>query len=164
MRESGLSSAAVFWRRRRSQSRKNTAGRIRGRGQAAKDRLSALRCPTACRVCGVLLMAQPCPKLSPLYQPRDPKASDLWRVIDEHFDAFQQVYDERFQAMYGYWRPIVQQSVAAFLKCGELQEGFARVRCPDCYHEMFVAFSCKQPTIAARRCPPAHPVTRSGRC
>ena len=78
-------------------------------------------------------MAQPCPKLSPLYQPRDPKASDLWRVIDEHFDAFQQVYDERFQAKYGYWRPIVQQSVAAFLKCGDLQEGFARVRCPDCY-------------------------------
>ena len=124
----------------------------RGIGQAAKDRLSALRCPTACRVCGVLLMAQPCPKLSPLYQPRDPKASDLWRVIDEHFDAFQQVYDERFQAKYGYWRPIVQQSVAAFLKCGDLQEGFARVRCPDCYHEMFVAFSCKQRCT----CPSCH--------
>ena len=43
-----------------------------GIGQAAKDRLSALRCPTACRMCGVLLMAQSCPQLSPLYQPRDP--------------------------------------------------------------------------------------------
>ena len=40
-------------------------------------------------------------------------------MIDEHFDAFQQVYDERFPAKYGYWRPIVQQSVAAFLKCGD---------------------------------------------
>ncbi len=47
------------------------------------------------------------------------------------FDSFQQVYDERFQEKYGYWRPIVEQSVAAFLKCGDLQEGFARVRCPD---------------------------------
>ena len=31
-----------------------------------------------------------------------------------------------------------------FLKCGDLEEGFARVRCPDRHHEMFVAYSCKQ--------------------
>ncbi len=79
-------------------------------------------------------MAQPCLQLSPLCRPRDPQASDLWRLIDEHFDSFHQVYDERFQVKYGYWRPIVEQSVAAFLKCGDLQEGFARVRCPDCKH------------------------------
>ena len=121
-------------------------------GQAARDRLSAWRFLAVDRACGVLLMAQPCPKLSPLYQPRDPKASDLWRVIDDHFVSFQQVYDERFQAKYGYWRPIVEQSVAAFLKCGDLQEGFARVRCPDCKHEMFVAFSCKQRCT----CPSCH--------
>ena len=102
--------------------------------------------------CGVLVMALPCPKLSPLYKPRDPKASDLWRLLGEHFDSFQQVYDERYQAKYGYWRPIVEQSVAAFLKCGDLQEGFARVRCPDCHHEMFVAFSCKQRCT----CPSCH--------
>ena len=42
-----------------------------------------------------------------LYRPRDPQASDLWRLLDEHFASFQQVYDERYQAKYGYWRPIV---------------------------------------------------------
>ncbi len=62
--------------------------------------------------------------------------------MDEHFDSFQQVYDERFAAKYGYWRPVIQRSVEAFLKCGDLQEGFARVRCPDCKHEIFVAYSC----------------------
>ena len=31
--------------------------------------------------------------------------------------------------------------MAAFLKCGDLQEGFARVRCRDCKREMFLAFS-----------------------
>jgi len=67
--------------------------------------------------------------LLPLYQPRDPHASDLWQLLDQHFDTFRQVYDERYQAKYGFWRSIVQQSVAAFLKCGDLQEGFARVRC-----------------------------------
>jgi transposase-like protein len=40
----------------------------------------------------------------------------------------------------------------AFLKCGDLQEGFARVRCPKCKHEMFVAFSCKQRCT----CPSCH--------
>ena len=97
----------------------------------------------------------------PLYRPRDPQASDLWRLLDEHFDSFQQVYEERYQAKYGFWRPIVAQSVAAYLKCGDLQEGFARVRCPDCKHEMFVAFSCKQHRCA--RCP-VPPATRNGRC
>ena len=104
-------------------------------------------------------MATACLEPRPLYRARDPQASDLWRLLDEHFDSFQQVYDERYQAKYGYWRPIVEQSVAAFLKCGDLQEGFARVRCPDCQQEMFVAFSCKQPdhrcaTVPA--CPSCH--------
>jgi hypothetical protein len=60
-------------------------------------------------------------------------------VLDQHFETFQQVYDERFAAKYGFWRPIVERSVKAFLKCGDLHQGFARVRCPDCRHEMFVA-------------------------
>jgi ribosomal protein S27E len=80
----------------------------------------------------------------PLYRPRDPRASDLWRLLDRHFETFQRVYEQQFQAKYGFWRPIVERSVRAFLKCGDLQQGFARVRCGDCGHEMFVAFSCKQ--------------------
>jgi ribosomal protein S27E len=56
------------------------------------------------------------------------------------------------QAKYVYWLPIVAHAVAAFLKCGDLQEGFARVRCPDCKHEMFVSFSCKQRCT----CPSCH--------
>ena len=69
--------------------------------------------------CGFLLMVAACAKLPVLYRPRDPRASDLWRLIDEHFDSFQQAYDERFQAKYGFWRTIVGQSIEAFLKCGE---------------------------------------------
>jgi hypothetical protein len=30
------------------------------------------------------------------------------------------------------------------LKCGDVKEGFARVRCPNCKEEFFVAYSCRQ--------------------
>ncbi len=71
----------------------------------------------------------------PLYRPRNPRASGLWQLFDRHFDAFRRVYDERFAEKYGFWRPIVERSVTAFLGCGDLHEGFARVRCPNCGHE-----------------------------
>ena len=97
-------------------------------------------------------MGLPCLKPLPLYRPRDPQASDLWRLLHGHFETFREVYEERFQAKYGFWRPVIDRSVTAFLKCGDLQEGFARVRCPDCKHEMFVAYSCKQRCT----CPSCH--------
>jgi hypothetical protein len=40
-------------------------------------------------------------------------------LVDQHFDSFQQVYDERYQAKYGYWRPIIEQSVTAISSQGE---------------------------------------------
>jgi len=42
-------------------------------------------------------MTLPCVEPLPLYCPRDPQASDLWRLMDRYFPTFQQVYDERFQ-------------------------------------------------------------------
>ena len=47
-------------------------------------------------------MVAACAKLPVLYQLRDPHASKLWRLIDELFDSFQQVYDERYQGKYGF--------------------------------------------------------------
>jgi len=97
-------------------------------------------------------MGVPCLKPLPLYRPRDPQASELWRLLDGHFETFREVYTERFGDKYGFWRPVVDRSIAAFLKCGDLHEGFARVRCPNCKHEMFVAYSCKQRCT----CPSCH--------
>ena len=55
---------------------------------------------------GCLVMTLACPISLSLYRPRDPRASGLWRLLDEHFDSFRQVYDEQFQAKYGFWRPV----------------------------------------------------------
>jgi hypothetical protein len=87
-----------------------------------------------------------------VYRPREPAASPLYQLLEAHFDEFERVYPERYQARYGFWRPVVRTAVNAFLACGDLHEGFARACCPDCRHEFFVAFSCKQRCI----CPSCH--------
>ena len=78
------------------------------------------------------------------YRPRNPEASSFFKVVRDHFDEFESVYPERYQDKYGYWRPVIRTSIDKFLKCGDLKEGFARVRCPDCKEAFFVAFSCRQ--------------------
>jgi len=49
-------------------------------------------------------------------------------------------------------RRIIATAIAKFLECGDLKQGFARVRCPKCQHEMFVAFSCRGRCV----CPSCH--------
>ncbi|MHC4885443.1 MAG: transposase zinc-binding domain-containing protein, partial [Planctomycetota bacterium] len=97
-------------------------------------------------------MGAPCLAPRPVYRARVPASSPLWRLLSSRFDEFERVYDERYTEKYGYWRPAIRKSVEAYLKCGDLHEGFARVRCPQCKHEMFVAYSCKQRCA----CPSCH--------
>ena len=82
-----------------------------------------------------------------VYRPRQPLESDFHRLVREHFDTFHAIYAERYARKFGHWRPVYDKAVRHFLKCGDLQHGFARVQCLDCRHEFFVAFSCKQRCI-----------------
>ena len=61
-----------------------------------------------------------------VYQPRNPKASPLWRCVDAHFEEFLQVYSERYQPRYGVLRDVIPEVVGKFLECGDLEKGFAR--------------------------------------
>ena len=63
---------------------------------------------------------------------------NLWRLLDQHFETFQQVYDERFAGQVRLLAAGHHQGLSSteFLKCGDLHQGFARVRCADCQHEM----------------------------
>ncbi len=36
-------------------------------------------------------MVAACVEPLPLYRPRDPQASDLWQLLEQHFETFQQV-------------------------------------------------------------------------
>ncbi|MBD3243517.1 MAG: hypothetical protein GF331_23200 [Chitinivibrionales bacterium] len=83
-------------------------------------------------------------------------ASTLRRGSVQRFDEFERVYPERYQRGHGYWRPVVRTSVDKYVKCGDLNEGFARISCPDCGTERFLASSCRQ-----RGCCPACDQSRS---
>jgi hypothetical protein len=85
------------------------------------------------------------------YQPRHPEDSPFFKVLEANFDTFEQNYPSFFQEKYGFWRPVIRNSLEKFRKCGDLREGFARVRCRDCGDEKFVGFSCKQRSIILGR-------------
>ena len=78
-----------------------------------------------------------------VYRARKPKASPLWQCLTRHFDAFLKDYEAYYQPRYGFLRPIIPDVVNKFLDCGDLERGFARVRCDHCKHEYLLAFSCK---------------------
>lgn len=93
-----------------------------------------------------------CGEKKVLYQARDHKISLLWQVVSRWFNGFEAEYPQKYTIKYGFYRPEIRYSVDAFLKCGDLREGFARIRCPGCAHEMYVAFLCKQRCA----CPSCH--------
>ncbi len=92
------------------------------------------------------------PDPSAVYRPRNPHDSPYYRCVEDHFEAFEQVYEERFERQYGFFRPYVARVIHRYLDCGDLHNGFARVKCADCGHEYLLAFSCKRRHF----CPSCH--------
>lgn len=70
-----------------------------------------------------------------IYHPKNPQQSPLWKMLNDHYHDFELNYDESCACRYGYPRRVVSSVVYDYLKCGDLREGFARIRCPDCRHE-----------------------------
>lgn len=90
-----------------------------------------------------------------VYRRRNPRATPLYQLLDAHFDALKAQWDDRFEHRFGFWRGFYDTAVASYLDCGLLENGFARVRCPQCASEFLVAFSCKGrglcPSCGAKR-------------
>ena len=78
-----------------------------------------------------------------VYRPRNPQSSDYYRCVEDYFETFVQNYDEYFSRQYGFWRPYIEQVIYRYLDCGDLHNGFARVKCKDCGHEYLLAFVLK---------------------
>ena len=86
------------------------------------------------------------------YRPRRPQDSDYYSCVEDYFEPFMQIYDDRFSRDYGFWRPYIEKVIYRYLDCGDLHQGFARVRCNDCGHEYLLSFSCKRRHF----CPSCH--------
>jgi hypothetical protein len=87
-----------------------------------------------------------------VYRSRNPKATGWHCCVEDYFEEFVRVYDERFTKKFGFWRPHMETVIHRFLDCGDLHNGFTRVKCGDCGHEFVAAFSCK----GRHFCPSCH--------
>jgi hypothetical protein len=76
------------------------------------------------------------------YRRREPEKTVLHEVVRDGLETFLAAARERSE--HGRGLPaFVERELRAYLDCGLLARGFARVRCPDCGFERLVAFSCK---------------------
>ena len=92
--------------------------------------------------------------LGPCYRRREPEKTLLYQVVAGEFAAFDSALRE--ESDYGRGLPaFVEKEILAYLDCGILANGFARVACRDCRREIVVAFSCKGrglcPSCTSRR-------------
>ena len=78
-----------------------------------------------------------------VYQPRNPRASSLFALVEDNYEEFERVYDERYQEQYGPWRPVIGEVMRKYLECGGLHRGFARLACGRCRYQTILAYSCK---------------------
>jgi Transposase zinc-binding domain len=77
---------------------------------------------------------------APSYEPRTPETSVLYRTVHAHLEAFLvcTAGEEGRPGLPGF----VKREFEAYLRCGILTHGFARVRCEGCAFEHLVPFSC----------------------
>jgi len=78
-----------------------------------------------------------------VYRPRNPQLSDYCRCVEDYFETFVGIYDEHFTRQNDFWRSYLEKVICRYLDCGDLQNGFAYVKCKDCGHEYLLAFFCK---------------------
>jgi len=99
------------------------------------------------------------------YRRRTPERTVLHELVAQHTETMLAELRDADPDGGGLPR-YVERELAAYLRCGILAHGFARVRCQTCRDEIVVAFSCKSrgicPSCTARRMADsaAHLVTR----
>ena len=83
-------------------------------------------------------MHPPSRSSGPLYGPRQPESTVLYRVLQEHLETF----IARSEASGRELPVFVKNELRGYLECGIMAHGFARYRCGDCGHSRWLPFSC----------------------
>ena len=87
------------------------------------------------------------------YRPRNPQATVLYKVVQDHLETLLEEGRQRSESLLGY-PAFIEHEFRRYLSCGDLSRGMARARCPQCGYERLVPPSCKGrfcPSCAARR-------------
>jgi hypothetical protein len=84
-----------------------------------------------------------------IYRQRHPEQTACYKIFRNHYKSFRDSYEERYKWRYGYFRPLIDEEVEKYLKCGIPKYGFARIRCSQCGKEMILPFSCKSRICAS---------------
>ena len=96
-------------------------------------------------------MSSLAPSCGPLYSPRRPETTVLYRVLGSHLETFIERTEAGDRELPGF----VKHELRSFLACGISAHGFARFRCRSCGHSRLVPFSCRGrgfcPSCTARR-------------
>jgi hypothetical protein len=74
------------------------------------------------------------------YERHDPEKSLLYQTIKQHWPSFTAHCEAQNQPVPAF----VKREIDAFLRCGVLANGFARVYCHECKYDRLVPFSCKK--------------------
>jgi len=111
----------------------------------------AMHTPAGAHDASPLPLDAPAPVGAVRYQRHRPEDSVLYRLVEQHFPAFERRLAERERPLPGF----VLDEFRSYLACGRMEHGFIRVKCDGCRHELLVAFSCKRrgicPSCGARR-------------
>jgi hypothetical protein len=87
--------------------------------------------------------------LAPAYVPRAPTETVLHQLVRANLESFIAYARANYD---GGLPRYVEQEFRAYLKCGDFSEGFSRVRCDACGHDLLVAFSCHGRSICPSCC------------
>ena len=85
------------------------------------------------------------------YRRRRPEESLLYQAVSKRLSDFEAKLDDESRRL----PEFIYRELHAFLRCGDIEHGFARIYCRSCEHNRFVAFSCKKrgfcPACGGRR-------------
>jgi len=87
------------------------------------------------------------------YRPRRPQDTALHQLVSRHLESFLAQGRRAHPEGVGY-PAFVENEFRKLLLCGDISQGFSRLRCSSCGNERLVGFSCKSracPSCVARR-------------
>ena len=57
-----------------------------------------------------------------IYRQRHPEQTACYKIFENHYKSFKDSYEERYEWRYGYFRPLIDEEVEKYLKCGILTQ------------------------------------------